>query len=115
MDFNYMSDEQILHEIAKNIEQMRIAKQISSEDMAQKGGHNPQTYSNFINRGTNIRLGTLIQMFRGIGELDKLQHALTYKQPFSPSGKYDKLPKRVFKKRTQVSEIKWGDDKWVKL
>jgi len=110
MDFNTMSDEQILHHIALNLEEMRIEKQISSEDMARKGGHNPQTFSNFINRGTNIRLGTLIQMFRGIGELDKLQNAFEYKKAFSPSGRYEKLPRRVWKKKTIQSEVKWGDD-----
>ena len=109
MDFNNMSDEQIIEVMAANIEKMRISKQISAQDMAKKGGYNSQTYSNFINRGSNVRLGTIIQMFRGIGELDKLQKVFEYKKPYSPTDKSIELPRRVFKK-TAAKTVKWGDE-----
>ena len=110
MNFNYMSDTQIIAAIGEHIEKARISKQISSENLAKKGGHHPQTYSNFINRGTNIKIETIIQIFRGLGELDKLQQAFEYKEPFSPSATKKKLPKRIWAKKNINDKIVWGDE-----
>jgi len=106
MSFESMSNEQIVEVIAKNIESKRIHKPISSEELAKKGGHKAQTYSNFINRHTDIRISTLIDIFRGLGELDKLEKAFEHKIPFSPLGIMKKTPKKVYKKSTPTPKPK---------
>lgn len=111
MDFKYMNDEQIIQYIASNLEKMRLSKQISADDMAQKGGYNSQVYSNFKNKNVNIKIETLIKMFRGIDELDKLQNAFEYKEPYSPTKSNKPLAKRVRKKKDEEpSGIHWGDE-----
>ena len=110
MNFNFMSDTQIIAAIGEHIEKSRILKQISSENLAKKGGHHPQTNSNFINRGTNIKIETIIQIFRGLGELDKLQQAFEYKEPFSPYATKKKLPKRIWTKKNTNNKIVWGEE-----
>lgn len=123
MDFKNMSDKQIIEAISQNMEKKRLSKKITAEDMATKGGHSSQVYSNFINKNTNIKLETLIQMFRGIGELDKLQKAFEFKEQFSlynhPSSKQAKRIRPKQKKITvSLKEIKdeiasrpkWGED-----
>lgn len=112
MNINNINDEQIIEFISQNLEKKRLSKKISSEELAKKGGHISQTYSNFINKNTNIRILTLIQVLRGLGELDKLQSLIEFKEPFSPLGNSSELPKRVrtsIKKTT--SRPKWGDEK----
>jgi len=112
MNFSTMSDEQIIKEIAINLEKQRLYKELSSESIASRGGHNMQTYSNFINKGTNIRISTLIQILRGLGSLDEFQKTIEFKQPYSPTGKYEIPKKRIFKNKTssQKNDIKWGDE-----
>lgn len=111
MDFNSMTDKQIIKYIADSIEDIRISKQISAEDMANRGGYNAQSYSNFYNKNTNIKLETLIQMFRGIKELHRLQSAFKSNEEYSPLKTKKRLPKRVRKKTTSHSRnIVWGDE-----
>lgn len=84
MSYQEMSDEQILKEIASNIEKKRLRKKIRVTDLANKGGYSAQTYSNLINRNTDIKLSTLVQILRGLGELDKLENLFSIKEPFNP-------------------------------
>lgn len=111
MNFSTMSDKQIIEEMAKSLEEMRLINQVSTDEMSKKGGYNSQTYSNFLNRGANIKISTLIQVMRGMGELDKLQKAFDYKIPYSPTGKNSNLPKRIFRKKENKADvIEWGDE-----
>ena len=116
-----MNDQQIIEFIANNIEKKRLSNNISAEDLALKGGHNAQTYSNFINKNTNIKISTFIQILRGLGELDSFQQLIEYKELYSPMNSNNKLPQRVSnKKKIHVSNKnaqvvnnrpKWGDEK----
>lgn len=110
MNLNNMNDEQISEFISQNLEKKRLSKKISSEELAKKGGYVSQTYSNFINKNTNIRLVTLIQILRGLGELEKLQELIEFKEPYSPLGSNKELPKRIRTKVTNKTRPKWGDE-----
>ncbi len=106
-----MNDEQIIEFISTNLEKKRLAKGLKSEDLASKGGHGTQTYSNFINKNTNIKLETFIQILRGLGELDKFQACIEYSKPYSPMGNNKTLPKRIRQKNKQEkNRPKWGDE-----
>ena len=84
--------------------------QKQAEELANKGGCNKQTYSNFISKGTDIRLGTFIDILRGIGELENFQKLVEYKEPYSPLGNQTKPQKRVRKTNTpKEKQIEWND------
>lgn len=110
MNLNNMNDEQIIEFISQNLEKKRLSKKISSEELANKGGHVSQTYSNFINKNTNIRIVTLIQILRGLGELEKLQKIIEFKEPYSPLGNSQELPKRIRSSEKKTDRPKWGDE-----
>lgn len=114
MNLSTMNDQQIIEFIADNLEKKRLSNEISADDLAQKGGYNAQTYSNFINKHTNIKVSTLIQIIRGLGELDSFQQLIEYKKSYSPMGVSNtKLPKRIrnHKKQNISNRPKWGDEK----
>jgi transcriptional regulator with XRE-family HTH domain len=114
MSFNYKSDEQIMLTIAQSIDEMRRIQALTVEEMAKKGGFNPQTFSNFLNQGSNIKLSTLLQFLRGVGEVDKLQELFEKKKTYSPLGKNKIPPKKIYASRKDTSKnnkkIIWGDD-----
>ena len=110
MNIKNMNDEQILEFISQNLEKKRLSKRIGMEELANKGGYVAQTYSNFINKNTNIRVSTLIQILRALGELDKFQELIEYKEEYSPLGNSAKLPKRVRKSNLNNKRVKWGDE-----
>lgn len=111
MNISNMNDEQIIEFICENLEKKRLTKKISSEELAKKGGHVSQTYSNFINKNTNIRILTLVQILRGLGELDKLQSLIEFKEPYSPLGNTNELPKRIRNSSKKITKRpKWGDE-----
>ncbi|MCK9329083.1 MAG: helix-turn-helix domain-containing protein [Candidatus Cloacimonetes bacterium] len=114
MNLSTMNDQQIIEFIAINIEKKRLSNKISADDLAHKGGYNAQTYSNFINKHTNIKISTLIQILRGLEELDNFQHIIEYKEAYSPmDASSTKLPKRIrnHKKADMNNRSKWGDEK----
>ncbi len=112
MNLSNMSDKEILEFISTNLEKKRLSKKISSETLANKGGYNYQTYSNFINKNTNIRIVTLIQILRGLGELDRFQECIEYKESYRPLENNTKLPKRVRTKSDKKAKRPlWGDEK----
>jgi hypothetical protein len=56
----------------------------------------------------------LIQIIRGLGELDSFQQLIEYKKSYSPMGVSNtKLPKRIrnHKKQNISNRPKWGDEK----
>ncbi len=112
---DYKSDEQMMLAIAQSIDEMRRVHGLTTEEMAKKGGFNPQTFSNFLNQGTNIKLSTLLQFLRGVGEVDKLQELFEKKKVYSPLGKNKTLPKKIYASRKDTpknnKKIIWGDDK----
>lgn len=109
MNINNMNDEQILKFISSNLEKKRLSKKISAEELAKKGGYNSQTFSNFVNRNTNVKISTLIQVLRGLGELDKLQELIEYKTPYNPL-ESEKVMKRVRPNTKKITRPKWGDE-----
>lgn len=110
MNIELMSNEQIIKFIADNLEKKRQSKKITSEELAQLGGHKMQTYSNFINKNTDMKISTLIQVLRGLGELEGLQKLIEYKEPYRPLGGKIDLKKRIRKSSiNDDNKIEWGE------
>ena len=68
-----MSDKAIVRDIGKRIRQMRLNKNISQKTLSEKIGIHRVTLSK-IERGQRISLLTLIQIMRGLGELQRLEN-----------------------------------------
>jgi len=75
MDWYGMSDKAIVRDIGKRIRQMRLNKNISQETLSERIGIHRVTLSK-IERGQLISLLTLIQIMRGLGELQRLENFL---------------------------------------
>lgn len=73
MDWYGMSDKAIVRDIGKRIRQMRLNKNISQKTLSEKIGIHRVTLSK-IERGQQISLLTLIQIMRGLGELQRLEN-----------------------------------------
>ena len=73
MDWYGMSDKAIVRDIGKRIRQMRLNKNISQNTLSEKIGIHRVTLSK-IERGQQISLLTLIQIMRGLGELQRLEN-----------------------------------------
>ena len=75
MDWHGMSDKAIIRDIGKRIRQMRLNKNISQKTLSEKIGIHRVTLSK-IERGQQISLLTLIQIMRGLGELQRLENII---------------------------------------
>jgi len=70
-----MSDNAIIREIGKRIRQLRLNKNISQQSLSEKTGIHRVTLSK-IERGQKISLLTIIQILRGLDELQRLDNII---------------------------------------
>jgi transcriptional regulator with XRE-family HTH domain len=98
MDWYGMSDKAIIRDIGKRIKQMRLNKNISQKALSEKIGIHRVTLSK-IERGQKVSLLTLIQIMRGLGELQRLENIIP-KEIISPL----QLAKLQGKKRKRASK-----------
>jgi transcriptional regulator with XRE-family HTH domain len=66
-----MTDNAIIGVLCKSIKQMRLNRNISQEELSEKSGVNRVTISR-METGKAINLLTLVQLLRGLGQLDLL-------------------------------------------
>ncbi len=71
MDWYGMSDNAIIREIGLRLKQIRLEKNISQQTLSERTGVHRVTLSK-IERGQKMSLLTLIQILRGLEELDRL-------------------------------------------
>ena len=94
MNFNLLTDEDILKELGKNYEELRLRKKLSDEDVMKKGGTNKDAIQRFKN-GSNINLSNFVKILRGLGELDNLEKLIHVEDEFSViKSKKKPLPRR---------------------
>jgi len=115
MDFNLLTDEDIIKELASRYDYSRLNKKLSEKDVSDKGGTNSDAIYRFKN-GKNISLTNFIKILRGVGELDKLEKLLkTDEYQSIREVKKAKTPKRIFKSRKKDSknnkDFIWEEDK----
>lgn len=112
MNFELLTDEEIIKELASRYENIRLQKRLSEKDVSNKGGTNSDALYRF-KKGSNISLGNFIKILRGVGELNSLEKLLKAQklQSLRDTNK-QKIPKRVFKsKKSKKDEFIWGEDR----
>jgi putative transcriptional regulator len=75
MDWYGMSDKAIIRDIGKRLKQIRLNKNITQQELSKKSGVHRTTISK-IETGQQISLLTLIQVLRGLGELQRLENII---------------------------------------
>ena len=85
--FYSMSDLSIVNEICNGIKQMRLSKNISQQELANRSGLNRVTISR-MESGRAVSLLTLVQTLRALEELEIL-NTFTFKQEISPLKLFD--------------------------
>lgn len=79
MDWYAMSDKTIVSEIGMRLKQLRLNRNISQQELAEKSGVHRVTLSK-IERGQKMTLLSLIQILRGLDSLNSLDHIVPEKQ-----------------------------------
>jgi transcriptional regulator with XRE-family HTH domain len=72
MDWYAMSDKAIVREMGKRLRQLRLHKNISQKSLALKTGIHRVTISK-IETGQQLSLITLVQILRGLEELERFE------------------------------------------
>ncbi|MCM2282863.1 MAG: hypothetical protein NDI61_13570 [Bdellovibrionaceae bacterium] len=112
-DLSLLSDEQLLAELGRRLERIRVARRIQDQEIFGKGGVKKDALAHF-KKGKNISLINFIRILRGVGLLSELEHLLPQPTLFSPLSlalaKEEKLPSRIRKKQKKVRNFKWGDE-----
>ncbi|MBM3709055.1 MAG: helix-turn-helix transcriptional regulator [Actinobacteria bacterium] len=75
MDWYGMSDNEIIRDIGKRLKELRLRKNITQDSLSKKTGLNRVTISK-IERGQKISLLSLIQIIRGLDELQRLDNII---------------------------------------
>lgn len=110
MSFTLVNDEEVLHRLAGQFDQLRRQKGLMDSEIAARGGTTVVTISNFRS-GANINLTTLIRLLRGLGELDRLESLFQGSGHWHPDPKARPAPKkRVRRSQVRPDGFKWGDE-----
>lgn len=110
MDYNVMTDEDIIIDLAERVEKLRIIHQIKESEIEEEAGLSRKTLYNF-RRGTGLSLKNLIRLLRAMGEADRLQRMFPETESYSPlEGAGADLPKRVRDKQKPARDFRWGDE-----
>jgi len=110
--FSLINDDDIIKELARRYEKMRIYKELSDEDVSKNGGVSRDAIYR-MKRGENISLVNFIRILRGLSELDALENVIKEVQELSLKDMYykKKVKKRIFKKtKDKNKSFKWGDE-----
>ncbi len=107
-----MHDEEIIREVAKAYERLRLEKELSEAEVSQRGGVSIDAIHRFKS-GKNINLRNFIGIMRGVGSLEMLQRVFPMQESYSPiPQKGNKPKKRIRKKTKQTTEVfRWGEEK----
>jgi len=111
MDYNIVSDEDIIRDLAEKYEKIRIEKRLKDTEVAEKAGISRQLLSDFRNGKRSISLKSFIRLLRGIDELDSFQKNLKSSEELSIfSGPDNGQPKRIRDRQNKPGAFKWGDE-----
>ncbi|WP_296705525.1 helix-turn-helix transcriptional regulator [Algoriphagus sp.] len=102
MDYNSLSDLQILQQIGDFVKAERIAQNKSQDQLSKESGISRSTLS-LLERGEKVNLITLIQVLRVLDQLQWLE-AFEKKKTISPMA-YIKLQKKHERQRVRNSDM----------
>ncbi|MCK5146233.1 transcriptional regulator, XRE family protein [bacterium] len=111
MAYTLMTDEEILHDLARKVDLLRRNKNIKDTELVAQGGTNRVVLNKFRKGQGGISLRTFIRILRGLGELDRLETCFRQPLQYSPTGKNNQVPvKRVRDKKNKPTKFVWGED-----
>ncbi|MGB0371787.1 MAG: helix-turn-helix domain-containing protein [Opitutales bacterium] len=115
MDESFFSPEQSLREICEKLNQLRIARRISVQELSEHSGVPSRTLVRFL-KGDTASLENFIRVLRALGLEDRL-NGLIPDQSHSPMSKLEKLSGNTLRKRSSrantrrpINKFKWGDE-----
>lgn len=110
MDWYGMTDNAIIRDIGKRIKQIRLNKNISQQELSKKAGIHRVTISK-METGQKTSLLTLIQVLRGLGELQRLERIIPEEivSPIQLAKLQGEKRKRASK---QISVVKEEEYEW---
>ncbi len=110
MDWYGMTDNAIIRDIGKRIKQIRLNKNISQQELSKKSGIHRVTISK-METGQKISLMTLVQVLRGLGELQRLERIIPEEivSPIQLAKLQGEKRKRASK---QISVVKEEEYEW---
>ena len=113
MDFDQLTDAQIIAELARRLDYQRRAKGLTDQQTAERGGLSRVTLGAFRNNHKDITLTSFIKLLRGIGEIGRLTTLLPPAEAtYSPGqGALLEPPKRVRSKAARPKpDFRWDDE-----
>ena len=110
MNYNLLTDEEILKDLSRRYEEIRLRKRIKDTEVESIGGISRQVLHNFRRGKSVISLKSFICLLRGIDEVNRLQDILLSPEDFSPMGQARKAPpRRVRDGGKKQGPFRWGD------
>lgn len=105
MDWYGMSDNEIIRDIGRRIKQLRLNKNISQEALSERTGLHRVTLSK-IEGGQKMSLLTIIQVLRGLDELQRLDNIIPEERlsPLQLAKLQSRQRKRASKKTESLKE-----------
>ena len=111
MDYNMMADEDIIRDLAEQLDRIRIEHHIKETEIEESAGISRKTFYNFKQGSTGTSLKNLIRILRAMGELERLKLLFPESGSYSPRVKNEaELPKRVRDKQKPKGDFRWGDE-----
>ena len=115
MDFNLLakSDLEIVMEICQTVKQMRINKNISQQEIAERSGLDRTTISR-MESGRSVSLLTLVQVLRALDKLEVLNVFKAYQieSPIKLLKEEEKKRKRAGKSKKTLKSQSKEDVEW---
>jgi len=113
MDYNVMTDEAVIRDLAEKVEKLRIIHRIKESEMEEAAGISRKTLYNF-RQGRGLSTKNLIRLLRAMGEADRLQGMFPETDSYSPlDGEGGDLPKRVRAKQKSGRNFQRSDETCV--
>lgn len=111
MGYEYLTDDEILVDLAERFDRIRIRKRMKDTDIEAKAGISRQVLYNFRKGKRAITMKSFIRLLRAVDALDHLEELLPGKDDFSPinNSNYDSA-KRVRDRGTGDEAFQWGDE-----
>ena len=111
MGYEYLTDDEILVDLAERFDRIRIRKRMKDTDIEAKAGISRQVLYNFRKGKRAITMKSFIRLLRAVDALDHLEELLPGKDEFSPinNSNYDSA-KRVRDRGKGDEAFQWGDE-----
>ncbi|MDC9724762.1 MAG: hypothetical protein PSN44_02430 [Gammaproteobacteria bacterium] len=110
MDFEMMTDHEVVIALGQQYDQLRRHKQLQDKEILAASGTSSSVLAKFRGGKGNITLETFVKLMRAVGELDKLESLLVIPEQYSPTQQKTALPERIHKPKNVKPTFTWGND-----